>query len=192
MLVIDEHDMRTNNASYRSYVNWLGSLISDKYLEYSVDDYSDLLDVLWDYPFVPSFGNDLDRMEDGLELRDMYRNVLADTVGIDDSLMPDISDILGECRVLEMMISMSMCMYDMMIGTREYNTIARWFWEMVENIGFDAFDNDNFDIEIVLSVLDDVINRTDNTNTKGFFNTVDWRFVELWYQMQDFIKKTYW
>ena len=189
MLVIDDDGILVGRYfTSSSYVSWLESFAVDDYIGYDVGSYSKLINELWETPFESYLGNDADRAEDGMDLRFMYKSMLAEEIGIDEYVMPDISDLLGECRVLEVLISMSMYMYDMMTGTREYNTVARWFWEMMENSGLVYFEDNLFVYETVRNILDDILKRRYNVDTNGFFGVYGWQEIELWYQMQDFIK----
>lgn len=192
MALIDEsYSLNVPYFDNSSYVDWLESFTID---ETTTDDrrleYSKLIRVLWETEYIPSLGNDHDRATEGLELRTRYRKILAKKAGEGDFYTPDICDIFGNCRVLEMLIALAMRMYDLMQDLGFYNSVSRWFWEIMECLGFDYLDDSVWirgrDDRLVKKILDDIMNLRGNQD--GWFNVPNWKNMEVWYQMHAYLK----
>lgn len=195
MAVLDE--TYTVNQPYfdnTSYLEWLESFTIDE----TMDDarrpsYKMLLRKLWDIPFKPSIGNDDDRAAEGLELRARYNSILAKKSGEGEFVTPNVDAIFGECRVLEMLIALSMRMYDLMQDMDIYNSVSRWFWNIMECVSFDYLDDDtwrtkvrcgDFVERIVCGIMDGHGHRG---RPGGWFWINGWQSMEIWYQMHAFL-----
>lgn len=193
----DSYDVTNRYFSNESYVKWLESFTID---EAKSDDerllYSKLIKELWSIEFRPSFGNDVDRALDGLELRARYNDILARKAGRGKFYTPDVKEIFGECRVLEMLVALSMHMYDFMQDMGFYNSVSRWFWEIMNRVGFDILDDDSwysedFDPELYINETCRHIMDRDGIyvgRKGGWFWIFDWENKEIWYQMHDYLK----
>ena len=111
--------------------------------------------------------------------------------------MPDIHALFGECRVLEMLIALSMHMYDMMQDMGIYNSVSRWFWEILRNIGLDWLDDDCYIDEngddFVTKVINDILEGVGRKNKPGgWFWVKGWQNLEVWYQMHEYLGKFFW
>lgn len=197
MLIVDEtYDINRPYFNNRSYFDWLCSFTIDERIS---DDrrlsYNKLLKKLWDIPFHGSIGNDDDRGDAGLELRTHYNDILARKAGHGNFHTPDVRDIYGECRVLEMLIALSMRMYDLMGDMGLYNSVSRWFWEIMDNVGFSDFDDTEYDIldgdETVESIVSDILDLREREYGRpgGWFYVHDWRELEIWYQMHEYLRR---
>ena len=195
-IVNDSYDINAPYFSGRSYLDWLESFTIDEQVP---DDrrltYKKLLRKLWDIPFVGSIGNDDDRGDEGLELRTRYNDILAKKAGRGEFVTPDVHDIYGDCRVLEMLIALSMRMYDLMQDMGIYNSVSRWFWEIMSNVGFDELDDyiyDDLDGDgIVESMVNDIqsLHERKSGRPGGWFYVEDWRSLEIWYQMHEYLSR---
>ena len=197
MAIVDEtYNLNRPYFKNHSYLEWLESYTIDERLS---DDrrprYSYLLRKLWSMPFHGSIGNDDDRGDEGLELRARYNYILAKNSNIDASRFPEAGDIFGECRVLEMLIALSMRMYDLMQDMGVYNSVSRWFWEIMHNVGFDTLDDgvyleSNGD-EVVENVVTDILDLRERKSGRpgGWFYVSDWRKLEIWYQMHEYLSR---
>lgn len=201
MAVLD--DSYTVNDPYfsgRSYVDWLESFTIDERVDSDRRlSYHNLIRELWEIEFVPSVGNDHDRAAEGLELRARYNDILARKAGDGAFETPDVHGIFGECRVLEMLIALSMRMYDLMQDMGIYNSVSRWFWEIMECISFDILDDDYWGeigsgkarkSERFVHDICDRIMRGDGLRVGrrgGWFFTEDWENIEIWYQMHAYL-----
>ena len=174
-----------------SYFKWLESFTIDDQLLNANKKYTRLLRTLWDIPFEGYLGNDADRGEEGLELRYRYSDILAEKVD-DYGKIPDFTEIFGGCRVLEMLIALSMHMYDLMQDLGIYNSVSRWFWEIMRNVDFIQYSDDVFDMRSELSirkVVDDILksNNLALGSKGGWFNISGWYKIEIWYQMHEYL-----
>lgn len=194
----------TVNESYftgRSYVEWLESFTIDERMDSSRRvSYHKLIMQLWEIEFEPSVGNDHDRAAEGLELRSRYNDILARKAGEGDFVTPDVCAIFGECRVLEMLVALSMRMYDLMQDMGIYNSVSRWFWEIMSNVGFDILDDDTWNEsdeaafsneQFVRYSCDEIMQGFGQAVGKkgGWFYVEDWDSIEIWYQMHRYLKQ---
>lgn len=153
-------------------------LISIVYNEsYSAFTYSKLFNDLYSYDFTwsQSIPGDVNRAEDGLQLRhDM-----------------GVFDILQDkpCSILEMLIALSMRLErDIMHNTDEGDRTAQWFWEMIVNLGLGSQNDVNYDPVYVNSCIERFIRREYDADggNGGIFvlnnPRRDLRNVEIWYQ----------
>ena len=198
-------DSYTVNESYftgRSYVEWLESFTIDERMDSSRrKTYHKLIRSLWEIEFEPSVGNDHDRAAEGLELRSRYNDILARKAGEGEFETPDVQAIFGECRILEMLIALSMRIYDLMQDLGIYNSVSRWFWEIMENVGFDilddsewgsigsnrAYENERFVYDICDSIMHGYGGRVGRRG--GWFHVYDWDSIEIWYQMHAYLEQ---
>jgi hypothetical protein len=198
-------DSYTVNEPYfngRSYVEWLESFTIDERIDIRRrQTYHKLIRELWEIDYIPTNGNDADRAAEGLELRIRYNDILAKKAGEGEFVTPDVHAIFGECRVLEMLIALSMRMYDLMQDMGLYNSVSRWFWEIMANVGFDilddyawgsddsieAFHNEDF----VHDICNEIMRPSGpKINQKGgWFYLKDWAVIEIWYQMHRYLKQ---
>lgn len=178
-----------------SYVEWLKSFAIDE----RVDDnshltYDHLLDILWDIEFKPPLGNDVDRMYDGLELRRKYYDVVAKELGVTISgeSIDELGDIFGPCRVLEMLVALSMHIYDLMQDLDYYNSVSRWFWEIMRCLGLDEMSDiswqGNLDDRMVRLEIERAMS-LQGDECGGWFYIYGWKHLEIWYQMHYYLNR---
>lgn len=197
MAVLD--DTYTLNESYftgRSYVEWLESFTVDERLDNKHrKSYHNLIRQLWEIDFVPSVGNDVDRASEGLELRSRYNDILARKAGEGEFYTPDVKAIFGECRVLEMLVALAMRMYDFMQDMDIYNSVSRWFWEIMDCVGFDILDDSEWRINahknerFVYDICDEIMHGYGPQIGRrgGWFYRNNWDSIEIWYQMNAYL-----
>ncbi len=164
------------------YFEWLCDLVDANYYdEYS---YTKLMRHLFQRPFDYILDRDSNRYEDGINMRYLfgsYREISQSTIA---SYLDD-----ADCSMLEMMVALAMRCESIMSDPDNYgDQTASWFWEMIESIGLDMYDDDNFDIEEVDRLIDICLNRTYEPDGSGGFFTLydppgDMRDVEIWVQM---------
>lgn len=179
-----------------TYMDWLKSIVrTEEHFNYNC-----LLQSLWDIYYVPAIGNDIDRKIDGLSLRDEYAMVVSNTVGGNSNVSGlKLNDIYGPCRVLEMLIGLSERMYDIMYDVEDvepYNTIGRWFWSMISNVGLDICTDDFFNNHPdcgteIRELVEDILRSEDHgmRYPGGWFHIRGWWRMELWYQMSEYINQ---
>lgn len=179
-------DERINKIfQQNAYLQWLESFtIDDSIPRENLCSYRNLLYTLWDIQWegnVKNIGNDSDREDDGFELRLRYCRIAY------NNRMLDARSEYGEIRVLEVLIALSMHIYDLMLDTNVYNSVSRWFWEMLENTGLDYFDDYVWsidDAENVRKIVTDILQRKAK---QGWFSNNGWHSTEVWYQMHEYL-----
>lgn len=159
------------------YFDWLYSMVCDE----THGSYRRLLMHLHNVEFTYFVGNDDNRAEDGIELRDRFA---------DDRNYRDVELALDKpCSVLEMLVALAYrceehIMEDLDLGDRT----GLWFWTMIENMGLLDMDDYNYDEEIVENTIQVLINREFAPNGEGGLFTIpdceyDLRKVEFWYHL---------
>ena len=129
---------------------------------------------------------DRNRADDGEDLR--YKFAL--TCAEDPYEIDEIVDILDRpCTVLEMMVALAIraeetIMDDPGLGDRT----AQWFWTMLCNLGLGAQQDEYFDRELVIDILERFMDREYEPDGKGGLFVIrncdrDLRKVEIWYQL---------
>jgi hypothetical protein len=181
------------------------SQIRQAYFEYLYDlvkedaperkDYWMLLSDLQAFKFYWSVEHDENRAQDGIDLRRRY---------LEGEWWANGEEALsGECSMLEMMIALAERMAFELAGTDVSPDIYRTgscFWEMVENLGLTRYSDGEYERLngpfVVNKTLHDVVTRNyDETGVGGIFplrgDYGDQRYVELWYQMQEYLTERY-
>lgn len=145
-------------------------------------------------PFIPIIENDDNRSKDGIELRKRYATYC--------SAFSDYSCLEGKpCSFLEMLVALSINI-DSDIMCSPYDDFDRsqdWFWVMMNNLGFDKFNDASWDaksMEYVTKKLDDLNKRRIGEDGSGGIFPLkcpqkDQRITEIWYQMNAFFLENY-
>lgn len=97
----------------------------------------------------------------------------------------------GPCSVLEMLVALAVRCERDLLGDEEDRTNI-WFWDMIENLGLDAFVDTEFDPLSVEMILDKWLDREyDKNGCGGIFYTdnpdYDMRDLEIWWQLQIYV-----
>ena len=169
------------------YFKFLCSIVDDE--DFDPSRYQILLSRLHQEPFTWLLPDDENRALDGLSLRVEF-GMLNGKSELDSKL--DSSRY--PCSILEMMVALAKrceteIMEDMDIGRR----VGRWFKVMLRNLGVNYERDDIYDEEFVEFIIAEFLNRGYEPNGNGglFFvsNTdVDFRKVEIWYQMHAYLR----
>lgn len=143
-----------------------------------------ILRILYEKPFYGILGNDSDRAEDGLDLRDGY---------CDRDNSP--------CSVLEMIIALAKRMNYIMLDDNDTDYTCDFFWRMIDNLLYSVpqFDDDNLDADrerIIYRILDRFLMRNYSTSGKGGLFPIrnpseNQRNVEISYQMNAWLLENY-
>ena len=167
------------------YFDWLVERIGGQ------RHYKLLLSYLYDTPFrwSPKIPTDANRAGDGKYLRTQYANETGDYISYSDAKEP--------CRVLEMLIALSIRIENDITGEPGDDHPERWFWEMIKNLGIYRFNDSQFseaNVEAALSMwMDRKISRT---GSGGLFpltkTSKDQRLVPIWDQMNEYLNEQYW
>lgn len=176
-----KESMATDLKLYNGYFHWLLETVMYREMKRSGRSYLYLLKAMRGKTFTWTVPNDVNRAEDGKNLRVKFSNI---------SGLP--GEIKGSCNFLEMCVALAYRINDDIFEHDLGSKPARWFWVMMENCGLDKYTDDNFDELSVNKVMDRIILRRYSKTGKGGFFPIkdpkqDQREVEIWYQMQNYI-----
>ena len=160
-----------------SYFNWLYAKVVDPRETDPKSKYEQLLSIFHRHPFYWIVVGDDNRAEEALDLREEFMAV-SGMVGEFEDNIPS---------VLEVLIAFARRASDTS-GTSSYF----WFWTMVENLGLndmsDAAEPEANTIHEKLAIFVD--RKYDALGHGGLFplreSEYDQRFIEIWYQFNDF------
>lgn len=171
---------------YKDYFEWMVDLVCDGRFPRGVS-YRKLLGYLHDTEFTFIIDRDVNRAEDGINLRRKY--------GLHNDC-PEAEDILyGPCSVLEMILALAIrCEETIMDDTAYGDRTGQWFWGMITNLGLGRMTDDYFDIYHVESVVERFLDREYEADGRGGLFTIedaprDLRDVEIWYQLNWYLNK---
>ena len=167
-----------------NYLNWLSEIaIPDADQR---DLYQKLLLGLYSEDFYWSVKNDGNRAGDGENLRWIFE----DETGL-------ICEKEGPCSVLEMLVALARdCENEIMYDPDEGDRTSVWFWEMIENLGLGEMDDWCFDLDQFDVVMRRFLDRKYGADGDGgpFYICGfrgDMRRIELWYQLNFYMKNRY-
>ena len=161
----------------RSYEQWLFDIVCKNLFSRNIS-YNRLLSYLSHREFTIIIPNDINRAEDGIDLRLRYQMITGEHINRN-----------RYCSVLEMMIALSIrCEESIMDNPAYGDRTAQWFWSMIKTLGLYSMTDDRFDIEYVSSVVDRFLNRDYAPNGEGGLFKIhnckyDLRKIEIWYQL---------
>lgn len=168
------------NQVKNEYFEWLYNYVCKGRVNNTIS-YRKLLMTLHDIEFTFFVRNDINRAEDGIDLRYRFNTIM----GYDD-----VSDILdGPCTVLEMMIALAIrCEETIMDNTGYGDRTGQWFWDMMSNLGIGRMTDDIFDKDFVKEKINDFLNRRYQPDGKGGLFYIkgcddDLREIEIWIQL---------
>lgn len=168
------------------YYNWLCDKITDQ--DFDPSRYQELLGKLYHTEFRWTIQNDRNRAIDGEKLRELYSEET------DQDLRTVRMELDFQCTILEMMVALArrcelQIMEDLFVGPR----VGRWIRAMLRSMGL-LYDVDGlFDEEYVDYVIDAFMDREYEYNGDGGLFKVDdppedMRDLEIWYQMQLYLR----
>lgn len=174
----------------QEYFNWLCEVA---HIDTGAATYWILAKDLHSIEFTWLVPNDDNRAADGISLREEFsvEHLYFDYRDLDDSPCSMLEMLIGLARRMEF----ELCDVD---DTRDYT--ASYFWEMLDNIGLLAYDDDvyieregTFNVEAIINIF---LNRDYRRNGDGgLFPLIhpreDQRSIEIWYQMQAYIHENY-
>ena len=165
------------------YLNWLKSIVV---CDEEHQEYNNLLYFLYEQEFYWSVKGDENRAGDGTHLR----SVFCDQFGY----LPIRLD--APCNVLEMMVSLSVRCSEDILWDGETNWTPIIFWSMIENLGLiDSIDSNwnRYFVETKIGIF--LERKYENDGSGGLFKLnpsvsqipKNFKKLEIWYQMQDWI-----
>lgn len=163
------------------YFDWMCGLVCDRKKK---QNYETLLRYLHSIPFRAIHPMDENRGEDGIDLRNRFGYL----ENVPDEKIERY--LMGRpCSVLEMIVALAVRCEESIMDDPDYdNRTAKWFWEMIRNLGLGEMDEDNFCESYVEETIDRLLNREYGPDGEdGLFYipgcSEDLREVEIWYQM---------
>lgn len=178
-----------NHKLKHDYFEWLCDLIN---VNTDTTSYWLLARDLFSKEFYSLVKHDENRGFDGLDLREEYCLIY-------NEYEEDVCD--SECTILEMLIALARRMNDEMYNPESgKNYTSRYFWEMINNLGLSLYSDDVY-VELDGSfncdnILTSFLDREYNQYGEGGLFPLnhpkeDQRKVEIWYQMQEYLKERY-
>ena len=157
-----------------------------------------LCQVMHDATFYPIIERDANRCADGLKLREEF----AEEFGYSFDDVAYLTEMIGGCTVLEMLITLAEAMEYELLESKYEQTAADFFYEFINNLGLEAFDDDYFmSDEYAYYDAEDAIKmfvfRKYNAQGEGgifplsSFYREDMRDTELAVQMNRYIAENY-
>lgn len=158
------------------YYIWLRKLVGNRM------DYRKLIKQLDTIPFEWIFALDENRAAGGTNLR---REYAYETSVFEEDVRT------GPCTVLEMLIGVAKDMEDQLACD-----VETWFWQMMENLCLDQFDDDNYDARGVEYIVNTWLHREYMRNGAGSLFPLkdysgDCRNLDIWSQMNAWINENY-
>lgn len=163
------------------YFNWICRLVTDR--KHPKSRYRSLLEFLYDSDFMYLLDNDVNRANDGMNLR--YR--FAYDNGYPSYVIDENFD--RYCNVLEMIAALAFRVEEQIMNDPEIgDRTPQWFWMMIKNLGLIDQTNDNFDELYSKRVIERFLNRDYSPDGEGGLIVLsncryDLRTVEIWDQM---------
>ena len=162
------------------YYIWLCDLIDLR----SHRHYEKLISFLFNTEFYWSVANDINRAEDGKELR--FEFIFENGEYADDSWVDE------PCSVLEMLIALARRVRNDIMPDYDIE-IDDWFWQFVSNLGLDDYDDRHFYEVEVDEICENFLTR--NGKNVLFFcgnrTKKEILRMEIWYQMQFWLAENY-
>lgn len=133
--------------------------------------------------------NDINRIEDGLCLREKYCH--RHRVKFSDLILEE------PCTLLEMMIGLALRIHES-FGIKK---TSDWFWELIGNLNLTQFDDETYEVdENASKKVDRIASRLlgrkyHHNGNGGLFPLVypdrDQKTIEIWYQMNAYLNENY-
>ena len=159
------------------YKQWLFDIVCRDLFSKNIS-YNRLLTYLSHREFTIIIPNDINRADDGIDLRLRYEMITDRHVSRNKP-----------CSILEMMIALAIRCEETIMDNPSYgDRTAQWFWGMIRTLGLRGMTDDKFDVEYVDMVIDRFLNREYKPNGEGGLFKIpdckyDLRRIEIWYQL---------
>lgn len=153
-------------------------------------NYNILLSALLNTPFIAMMDMDINRVSDGLALRQRFCGEKRCGQRSFDILKQEMDE---QCSILELMVALSIRCEDSIMSNPKYgDRTGYWFWQMIESLGLSDQDDEFYDEFYVKKVIDKFIERKYKRDGYGSLYWVprtqlDFREIEIWYQMMRFL-----
>lgn len=173
--------MTAKEEARELYLRWLEPQLRDDHAP--TKSYWDLINVMFDKPFVDHVPYDDNRIADGLELRSEFKHV--------GHIRQNVLDRLGPCSFLEVHIGLSRRMAFTAGGEA-----PEWSWDLLRNLDLHRFPDPLSGRKQTKAkeIMDAVIwRRYAPDGQGGFFPLLqadeDQTQIELWYQLNAYVEE---
>lgn len=165
---------------FSDYYMWLLDKVDALHGEKS--NYSNLLQQLFSTTYVYAFIMDKNRAKGGESLRAVY--ALEEGLYLEDVYQ-------GPCTVLEMLVGLADT-----LSFNQGDTVSKWFWEMIDNLGLGSMDDRTYDENYISDVLHTWMNHAYEPDGTGSlfplkYSDLDQRTMEVWNQMNAYLIENY-
>lgn len=165
------------------YYRWLIELLDDEYLR---DHYKKLTEKLFETEFTWVLPFDENRAKDGLRLRKDF----AKKMGLECQESPNLG-AFEACSVLEMLIGLARRAENDILWNPDFGDhTGPLFWEMMENLHLDIYDDYNWFEDEVDEILEVFLERkyaSDGDGNVFKLDRSDPRKIDLWLQLNRYI-----
>lgn len=165
------------------YYRWLIDLLDDSYLK---EHYEKLMEKLFTTEFTWVMSFDENRAKDGLRLRKDF----AKRMGLDCQESPNLG-AFEACSVLEMLIGLARrAENDILWNPDVGDHTGPLFWEMIENLHLDIYDDFNWfedEVDEILSIFLERKYAADGDGNAFKLDRSDPRKLDLWLQLNRYI-----
>ena len=171
--------MRSKSNMPLEYYDWLCDMVDIQ----SHKNYSMLLSYLFDKEFFWTVKNDVNRAEDGKNLRHIF---ISETE-FDDDLWVD-----EPCSVLEMLIALARRTSIDIMPDLEMD-ISYWFWQFLDNINALKMSNFSFEVSKICEICDNLMQKS-GKNELFCVKKITQRekkVTEFWYLLQFWLDENY-
>lgn len=160
------------------YFDWL----LDK-IDFNRRGYNDLMQTLFEIPFVIIIDRDKNRELDAMDL--FYEYIDSRT-----------SIYRSYISVLEILIALAIRIDNEYIGDPSDPNPEHIFWEMCCNLGLEKYTNRKFNYDSVRSIIEEWLYRDFDYDGEGSIFPIkdpiqDQRKIEIWSQMQEYLSENY-
>ena len=176
------------------YFRFLIGLIGDDYI---AANYQKLLWKLFSREYVWELDLDENRAADGLNLRMLYARSFNINVYDPVAAMSVGIDMNRPCSILEMFVALARKTEDDLMHDPDLGDRSRiWFWQIMQNLGLDVYDDIHWYEDEVDKILDIFLHHRYLSNGAGGAFPVrhpcrDLRKTDLWWQMNAYIQDQY-
>lgn len=175
-----------SNGIYGDYDYWILNLADEWLQEIRQENrYFNLVRQLHSIEFKYIINADYNRYCDGIDFRLVFAENSSDYTYRDIYLYLQDSP----CSVLEMMMGLAYrCENEIMVDSDVGEEPNKWFYAMIENMGLDEFNDNEYDPDDVLDIVNKMMYREYAPDGSGGLfriknSSVDIRKAEIWYQM---------
>ena len=167
------------------YFEWMTGLVRSGSMGKS---YISLLRLMHKTEFRAVLEMDVNRAYDGVDLRYRFATERGyDRYGSTDNWLD------RDCSVLEMMVALALRCEEHITGDPDLDDeTGEWFFDMVASLGLLKMDDEHFEEDEAVDILDRFLRRDYEPNGRGGLFTLrsppeDMRQVEIWYQMMRYL-----